>query len=250
MAWFHPLFGKQVTESLCLTMKEIWHSHLICFLTRHSQVLTRRWTSLWQWLNPWYDRMYRVLYLGLEWQVRMQPRLKQSEKSLQKLTRPSFLLVSKVANKEKRERRLGREGNRPSLPSPSPPLLTSATQANRRYCPGQSDFPWTMNKLIRSRTKYIFVADDKPGKTQASNMISIKWDKGGLSSLNSLVVSTFRTLCLLYWLSNKMCIPRTMPLNPSHSVDSIVQSMFIRILSYDFFWQICSCTFQAKTISR
>ena len=123
-------------------------------------------------LNPWYDRMYRVLYLGLEWQVRMQPRLKQSQKSLQKITRPSFLLVSKVANKEKRERRLGREGNRPSLHPASPPLLTSATQANRRYCPGQSDFPWTMNKLIRSRTKYIFVADDKPGKTQASNMIS------------------------------------------------------------------------------
>ena len=26
-----------------------------------------------------------------------------------------------------------------------------------------------------------------------------------------------------------------MPLNPSHSVDSIVESMFIRILSHDFF---------------
>ena len=43
-----------------------------------------------------------------------------------------------------------------------------------------------------------------------------------------------------------MCIPRTMPLKPSHSVDSIVESMFIRILPHDVFWQICSCTFQAK----
>ena len=55
---------------------------------------------------------------------------------------------------------------------PLPPLLTPVTQANRRYCPGQSDFARPMNKLIRSRTKNNFVADDKPGKTHASNMIS------------------------------------------------------------------------------